>query len=48
MLALAVGSLQFVFGQLEFRNTAIKVGIMVLVVPNQSGNAPRVDGQGMD
>ena len=48
MLTLTICGLQFVFGQLEFRNTAIKVGIMVLVVPNQSGNAPRVDGQGMD
>ena len=45
MLALAVGCLQFVFGQLEFRNAAVKVRIMVLVVPNQSSNASGVDGQ---
>ena len=45
MLALAVGCLQFALGQLELRSAAIKVGIVVLVVPNQSVNASGVDGQ---
>ena len=48
MLTLTICGLQFVIEQLEFRNAAVKVRIMVLVVPNQSSNASGVDSQMLD
>ena len=48
MLTLTICGLQFGIEQLEFRNAAVKVRIMVLVVPNQSSNASGVDSQMLD